>query len=55
MAIKLRTVNAPPYKSVRIKVPLHLEPHHEWGMRLDDPKLVKRAEVFYPVDRPRTK
>ena len=54
MAYKLRTFNAPPYRSVRIKVPLHLEPHHEWGMRLDDPKLVKRAEVLYPVDRPST-
>ena len=54
MAYKLRTFNAPPFRSVRIKVPLHLEPHHEWGMRLDDPKLVKRADVLYQVHRPRT-
>ena len=47
MAYKLRTFNAPPYRSVRIKVPLQLEPHPEWGMRLDDPKLVKAVEVIY--------
>ena len=47
MAYELRTFNAPPFRSVRIKVPLQLEPQPEWGMRLDDPKLVKAAEVIY--------
>ena len=47
MAYELRTFNAPPFRSVRIKLPLHLETHHEWAMRLDDPKLVKRMELLY--------
>lgn len=50
MAYELRTFNAPPFRSVRIKLPLHLETHHEWGMRLDDPKLVKRLEVMYHLE-----
>ena len=50
MAYKLRTLNAPPFRSVRIKLPLHLETHHEWAMRLDDPKLVKRLEVMYHLE-----
>ena len=53
MAYKLRTFNVPPYRSVRIRIPLHLEEHHEWAMRLDDPKLAKRLEkLFYPSQRP---
>ena len=50
MAYELRTFNAPPFRSVRIKLPLHLETHHEWAMRLDDPKLVKRLEVMYHLE-----
>ena len=52
MAYKLRTFNAPPYRSVRIKIPLHLDEHHEWGMRIDDPKLVKRIEIQFPRRAP---
>ena len=52
MAYKLRTFNAPPYRSVRIKVPLHLDEYHEWGMRIDDPKLVKRFELQFPRRAP---
>ena len=52
MAYKLRTFNAPPYRSVRIKVPLHLDEYHEWGMRIDDPKLVKRLEIQFPRRAP---
>ena len=52
MAYKLRTFNAPPYRSVRIKVPLHLDEYHEWGMRIDDPKLVKRFEIQFPRRAP---
>ena len=52
MAYKLRNFNAPPYRSVRIKVPLHLDEHHEWGMRINDPKLVKRLEIQFPRREP---
>ena len=52
MAYKMRTFNAPAYRSVRIKVPLHLDEHHEWGMRIDDPKLVKRLETIFPRRAP---
>ena len=52
MAYKLRTFNAPPYRSVRIKVPLHLDEYHEWGMRIDDPKLVKLLELQFPRRAP---
>ena len=52
MAYKLRTFNAPPYRSVRIKVPLHLDEYHEWGMRIDDPKLVKRLKIQFPRRAP---
>ena len=52
MAYKLRNFNAPPYRSVRIKVPLHLDEHHEWAMRIDDPKLVKRLEIQFPRRAP---
>ena len=52
MAYKLRNFNAPPYRSVRIKVPLHLDEHHEWGMRINDPKLVKRLEIQFPRRAP---
>ena len=52
MAYKLRTFKAPPYRSVRIKIPLHLDEHHEWGMRIDDPKLVKRIEIQFPRRAP---
>ena len=52
MAYKLRTFNAPPYRSVRIQVPLHLDEYHEWGMRIDDPKLVKRFELQFPRRAP---
>ena len=52
MAYKLRTFNPPPYRSVRIKVPLHLDEHHEWAMRIDDPKLVKRLERLFPRRAP---
>ena len=40
------------YRSVRIKVPLHLDEYHEWGMRIDDPKLVKRLERLFPRRAP---
>ena len=36
----------------RIKVPLHLDEHHEWAMRIDDPKLVKRLERLFPRRAP---
>ena len=47
MAWKLRTLRVPPYRSVRLRVPIRLRVDHEWSTQLADQKLARKMALLF--------
>ena len=44
---RARTLRVPPYRSVRLRVPIRLRVDHEWEAQLGDPRLAKKMALLF--------